>query len=79
MVASSYVRGHEVRYNSENKKWYWSDTKKECKDERACKKCKCYPTEEGYDACLGYVEGYISVCCGHGVEKPLYFNKIVDK
>lgn len=27
------------------------------------------PTKEGYDACIGYVEGVKSACCGHGIEK----------
>jgi hypothetical protein len=27
------------------------------------------PTKEGYDACLGYIEGAKSACCGHGVEE----------
>jgi len=37
--------------------------------DRPCKKCGKMPTPEGYDACLGYVEGVSSVCCGHGVEE----------
>ena len=32
-------------------------------------KFRIYPTKEGYDACLGYIEGAMSACCGHGVEK----------
>lgn len=27
------------------------------------------PTKEGYDACLGFIEGAKSACCGHGVER----------
>jgi len=29
-----------------------------------------YPTKEGYDGCLGYLEGIKHVCCGHGVNRP---------
>jgi hypothetical protein len=28
------------------------------------------PTKEGYDNCLGHIEGVASACCGHGVEIP---------
>ena len=28
------------------------------------------PIKEGYDACLGYIDGVKSACCGHGVGKP---------
>lgn len=34
------------------------------------------PTKEGYDACLGYIKGAKSACCGHGIEEP-YFREIV--
>jgi len=39
-------------------------------DDRPCVRCGKLPTKEGYDACLGYIEGAISACCGHGVSKP---------
>lgn len=35
--------------------------------DRPCPKCGRLPTLEGYDACMGHVEGAASVCCGHGV------------
>lgn len=38
--------------------------------ERPCVACGLPPTPEGYDACLGFVEGASSACCGHGVEEP---------
>jgi len=28
------------------------------------------PTPEGYDHCLGHIDGAVSACCGHGVEDP---------
>lgn len=39
-------------------------------DSRPCKRCGRMPTKEGYDACLGYIKGAKSACCGHGIEKP---------
>ena len=38
---------------------------------RPCKKCNRLPTKEGYDACMGHIEGATSVCCGHGVSRPI--------
>lgn len=38
-------------------------------DGAICPKCKEPPTPEGYDACIGYVEGVTSACCGHGVKQ----------
>jgi len=35
-----------------------------------CPKCGKMPTKEGYDACIGYVPGATSVCCGHGLVSP---------
>lgn len=36
--------------------------------ERPCVKCGLRPTPEGYDACLGHIEGAKAACCGHGIE-----------
>ncbi len=33
-----------------------------------CIRCGEPPTSEGHDACLGYIPGIKSACCGHGVE-----------
>lgn len=37
--------------------------------DRPCAKCGEWPTPEGYDSCIGYVDGARSVCCGHGAEE----------
>lgn len=37
---------------------------------RPCPRCGHLPTAEGYDHCLGHIEGATSACCGHGVEEP---------
>ena len=67
-MVKSYSRGHEIYFK--NEKWYYIDNNEEYKDQRPCKKCGHYSTKEGYDYCLGYIEGVTSACCGHGVEKP---------
>lgn len=70
MTAKSHNRGHEIEFF--NNQWVYSDNKKPIKNnERPCKRCGCMPTSEGYDACLGYIEGLTSVCCGHGVSKEI--------
>lgn len=66
-MVKSYSRGWEIYYDGEN--WRYIDTDEIKNNNRPCKKCGCLPTKEGYDACLGHIEGAISACCGHGVEK----------
>lgn len=68
MAVTAYSRGHKIYFDGNV--WRYSDTNGLLDDTRPCAKCKCYPTKEGYDACLGEVEGAISACCGHGVEQP---------
>ena len=69
MSALSFMRGHTIVWSKERQAWLYVDTKKIADDSRACIKCNQLPTKEGHDACLGYVEGIISACCGHGVEQ----------
>lgn len=66
-MITSYSRGHKIYFK--NKEWHYADTDEICNYDRPCKKCNSYPTKEGYDACLGYIVGAKSACCGHGVEK----------
>ena len=61
-------RGHIIYYDG--KDWRYLDTNEIDDGKRACKRCGCFPTVEGYDACLGHIEGVSSACCGHGVGKP---------
>ena len=70
MTAKSYQSGHEIYYDEEKKKWLYCDTKESRFVKRPCKKCGRFATPEGYDACLGHLEGINSACCGHGVEEP---------
>jgi hypothetical protein len=67
-MITSYSRGHKIEYV--NKKWVYSDDKQLFDDSRPCKRCGRMPTKDGYDACLGHVDGIASACCGHGVELP---------
>lgn len=68
MVTSS-VRGHGIYYDGHV--WrYINDNSPIHEKERPCKRCGRMPTPEGYDACLGHVEGATSACCGHGIEEP---------
>ncbi|HAT4161936.1 hypothetical protein ACSXAB_07085 [Clostridium perfringens] len=67
MSITSYERGHEIFFDGID--WRYSDNKKIINGKRACKKCGMLPTKEGYDACLKEINGVISACCGHGVEK----------
>ena len=48
--------------------WRFTDNNKIDDGLRICRRCGCKPTKEGHDACLGYVEGATSACCGHGKE-----------
>jgi hypothetical protein len=72
MAAVGHCYGHTIIYVDD--KWVWFDTLEEINDKtissHPCPKCGKPPTPEGYDACLGYINGAISACCGHGVENP---------
>ncbi|HVM30743.1 MAG TPA: hypothetical protein VM305_08275 [Candidatus Limnocylindrales bacterium] len=64
MTATGYRRGHPIAWDGEQ--WRMEDGSPA--EDRACPKCGQMPTPEGYDACLGHLEGVTSACCGHGVE-----------
>jgi len=67
MTVTTYIRGHKVEFL--NGEWVYSDDKTPVSGkERPCKKCGRMPSPEGYDACLGYIPGAESACCGHGIE-----------
>lgn len=67
-METSYSRGWKIYYDGEN--WRYCDNDKVVDNSRPCAKCGKPPTPEGYDACLGHIEGAISACCGHGVFEP---------
>lgn len=64
-MITSTIRGHSVEFI--DGKWVYSDTKRTIKKERPCIRCGKMPTIDGYDSCIGFIEGILSACCGHGV------------
>ena len=59
-------KGNPIEYV--NDIWIYSDDKTPLEGhERPCTRCGRMPTPEGYDACLGHIEGVTSACCGHGI------------
>ena len=67
-MTKSHLRGWEIYYDSSQ--WRYVDNDQLIDEMRPCKKCGHVPTLEGYDACLGHIEGVAAACCGHGVEEP---------
>ena len=67
-MTKSHLRGWEIYYDGSQ--WRYVDNDQPIDEMRPCKKCGCVPTSEGYDACLGHIEGVMAACCGHGVEEP---------
>jgi len=63
--ATANLRGHLVFWDG--KTWRYSDDHSRALDNRPCARCNKPPTAEGYDACLGYILGVFTACCGHGV------------
>ena len=73
-MVTSHLRGHEI-YHKDGL-WYYLDNNQIADDMRPCKRCGKLPTPEGYDACLGYIEGAAHACCGHGVtEKYIKYSE----
>lgn len=68
-MVKSYSRGHEIYYDGTD--WRYLDTSEIHKDNRTCKKCGKATTKEGYDFCIGHLDGVIGACCGHGVSEPI--------
>jgi len=66
-MAVSLCRGHEIWFDHGDSVWRYVDNGNEIDEMRPCAKCGKMPTKEGYDACLGYIPGAVSACCGHGV------------
>lgn len=75
-MVKSYSRGHEIYFDGHT--WRYCDTDQPInEEERPCKRCGKMPTADGHDACLGYIQGAVSACCGHGVHDP-YVVKATD-
>lgn len=61
---TGYIRGRLCYYDGDQ--WRHKDDDESVSD--ICPRCNLPPTKEGYDACLGFIPGVHSACCGHGVE-----------
>jgi hypothetical protein len=72
-MTKSYVHGWPVYRLPDEKVWRYADTGESVEEvpERPCPRCGKMSTPEGYDACIGYIKGAESVCCGHGVSTPI--------
>lgn len=66
-IITSHSRGNKIYFDG--KVWRYENGKVD-DDSKPCTRCKELPTKEGFDACIGHIEGAKSACCGHGVEKP---------
>ena len=66
----SHSRGHKIYFDGSQ--WRYYDNNEPFKDERPCKRCGEFPTKDGFDHCLGRLEGVDNACCGHGVVDGYY-------
>jgi len=66
-MITAYSRGNPITFI--NNEWVYEDGVALSKEDRPCARCGKPPTEEGYDACLGHIDGVTSACCGHGKEE----------
>ena len=73
-MVESYSRGWRIYYDGEY--WRYFGNHQPLDNMRPCAKCGRPPTTEGYDACLGFIEGVKSACCGHGVSTPIIIKPI---
>ena len=70
MAVQSHDRGWSTFWNG--REWIYEDTKEPVRIDRPCVNCGENPTLEGYDHCLGFIEGAWSACCGHGGREDKY-------
>ena len=67
MVAKSYNRGHEMKFNYDLERWCYVDNGKPvASPDRPCGRCGKNATPEGHDACMANLPGVVNACCGHG-------------
>ena len=72
-MIKSHTRGWPIIY--EKGLWLYIDNKETIMKNRPCKRCDQPSTASGHDACIGTIQGAISVCCGHGAEKGFIIRK----
>jgi hypothetical protein len=66
-MVMSHSRGNEIYFDGTV--WRYKGNGEIHDGKRACLKCGKLPTAEGYDNCIGYIQGAQSACCGHGKTK----------
>ncbi len=69
---SDHWRGHPIRFDAESDCWRYTDTGERVGGwsggvDRPCAYCRRPATPDGYDACIGEIEGASAACCGHGM------------
>lgn len=74
-MIKSHSRGWEIYFDGINWRYCDNDEIVNGLDLRPCKRCGKMPTKEGYDACLGYIDGTKSACCGHEVSSKYVMKK----
>ena len=66
-------RGHLIFWDYNTQKWYYPNGAVSRSNDRVkCAHCGMPPTKEGYDYCLGNIEGAEFACCGHGGRQKRY-------
>ena len=76
-MITAFSRGYPIYFDGLH--WRFCDTDEIDDNKRPCARCGRPPTPEGHDACLGYIEGAISACCGHGVGKGFCWKLTMPK
>ena len=73
-MITSGLRGHKIYFK--NGQWFYLEDNTPITKEKPCIRCGKMPTKEGYDACLGHINGVESACCGHGMTEPIMIGAI---
>lgn len=78
MVVTGKYKGRIIYYDDKTLDWKYEDTNEICyckdttdygyREDEKCPFCRQHPTKEGYDACLGHIQGANASCCGHNKE-----------
>ena len=76
MNISSHTHGWKIFWDKDAEAWFYFNNGESAEIVRPCKHCGKSPTPEGYDACLGYIKGAESACCGHGITEPFVRMKL---
>lgn len=67
-------RGHNIE-ETDKDIWVFSDNKEPVAptwEKRPCGHCGLMNTTEGYDGCIGHIDGALNACCGHGIKSAAY-------